>query len=255
MKEIIEIGDKRLAVLIDKPATPGHGYALSLHGGGLSVKESDDYLRDCFTDRGFGVVSFDFSGWGESTGERGECSLSSRLQDALDVVKHYRLKLDFIVGTSMGGYLALKLLEKIDVPNLILFCPAAYATSAWSLPFGGGFTEDIRRQDSFLESDAETICRAYRGNVLYFIGDRDEIIPAPIDRIYRESFRQASSFRAVLLDDCPHPIHRWAPVNPEGLTTILEEVSRFVGLARMPDQTLRATVSPAEQARREQSAP
>ena len=88
MKEIIEIGDKRLAVLIDKPATPGHGYALSLHGGGLSVKESDDYLRNCFTDRGFGVVSFDFSGWGESSGERGECSLSSRLQDALDVVKH-----------------------------------------------------------------------------------------------------------------------------------------------------------------------
>ena len=232
MKEIIEIGDKRLAVLIDKPATPRHSYALSLHGGGLSVKESDDYLRNCFTDRGFGVVSFDFSGWGESSGERGECSLASRLQDALDVVKHYRLKLDFIVGTSMGGYLALKLLEKIEVPNLILFCPAAYATSAWSLPFGGGFTEDIRRPNSFLESDAETICRAYRGNVLYIMGDNDEIIPAPIDRIYRESFRQAASFRAVQLEDCPHPIHRWAPVNPEGMTTILSEVSRFVGLTK-----------------------
>ena len=249
MKEIIEIGDKRLAVLIDKPATPGHGYALSLHGGGLSVKESDDYLRNCFTDRGFGVVSFDFSGWGESSGERGECSLASRLQDALDVVKHYRLKLDFIVGTSMGGYLALKLLEKIDVPNLILFCPAAYATSAWSLPFGGGFTEDIRRPNSFLESDAETICRAYRGNVLYFIGDNDEIIPAPIDRIYRESFRQAASFRTVLLDDCPHPIHRWAPANPEGMTAILSEVSHFVGLATRPDQAFPATDSSRGQAR------
>ena len=234
MKEIIEIGDKRLAILIDKPANPGQGYALSLHGGGLSVKESDSYLRDCLTDQGFGMVSFDFSGWGESSGERGECSLASRLQDALDVITHYRLKLDFVVGTSMGGYLALKLLEKIDVPNLVLFCPAAYATSAWSLPFGGGFSENIRRRDSFLETDAEAICRAYRGNVLYIMGDSDEIIPAPIDRLYRESFRQAASFRNVLLDDCPHPIHRWAPANPEGMTTILSEVSDFVGKAKCP---------------------
>ena len=100
------------------------------------------------------------------------------------------------------------------------------------MPLGGGFTEDIRRPNSFLESDAETICRAYRGNVLYIMGDNDEIIPAPIDRIYRESFRQAASFRAVQLEDCPHPIHRWAPVNPEGMTTILSEVSRFVGLTK-----------------------
>ena len=63
------------------------------------------------------------------------------------------------------------------------------------------------------------------------MGDRDEIIPAPIDRLYRESFRQAASYHIVVLDDCPHPIHRWAPVNPEGMATILSEVSRFVGLA------------------------
>ncbi len=232
MKEIINIGDNHLAVLVDRPSDPDKGYTLSLHGGGLSVKESDGYLRDCFTEQGFGMVSFDFSGWGESSGERGECSLASRLQDALDVITHYALKVDFVVGTSMGGYLALKLLEKIDVPNLILFCPAAYATSAWNLPFGGGFTEDIRRPDSFLESDAEAICRAYRGNVLYLIGDRDEVIPEPIDRIYRESFEQAASSRIVVLDDCPHPIHRWAPVNPAGMATILSEVSRFVGLAK-----------------------
>ena len=234
MKEIIHIGDKRLAVLIDRPTAPDKGYAFSLHGGGLSVKESDGYLRDCFTEQGFGMVSFDFSGWGESSGMRGKCSLASRLQDALDVIEHYRLKLDFVVGTSMGGYLALKLLEKIDVPNLILFCPAAYATSAWSLPFGGGFSENIRRPNSFLETDAEAICHAYRGNLLYLIGDRDEIIPAPIDRLYRESFRQAASSRTLVLDDCPHPIHRWAPVNPEGMTAILSEVSDFVerGLTR-----------------------
>ena len=142
------------------------------------------------------------------------------------------MKLDFVVGTSMGGYLALKLLEKIDVPNLILFCPAAYATSAWSLPFGGGFSENIRRPNSFLETDAEAICHAYRGNVLYIMGDRDEIIPAPIDRLYRESFRQAASYHIVVLDDCPHPIHRWAPVNPAGMANILSEISRFVGLAK-----------------------
>jgi len=30
-------------------------------------------------------------------------------------------------------------------------------------------------------------------------------------------FRQTTSFRPVLIDGYPHPIHRWAPANPEGI--------------------------------------
>ena len=228
MKETIEIDGKRLSVIIEPPTQIGRGYALSLHGGGLSTKEAASYLSDCFTDRGFGWVTFDFSGWGESSGHRDACSLSSRLDDALGVIRHYALKIDVLVGTSMGGPIALKLLEHIDTPNLILFCPAAYAVSAWQQPFGNGFTENIRRENSFLETDAGIISAGYPGNVLYFIGDRDEVIPPAIDRLYNASFRQASSFRRVQIDNCPHPIHRWAASTPEVRHTIRAELSRFI---------------------------
>ena len=236
MKETIEFDGKRLSVVIEHPTQAGRGYALSLHGGGLSTKEATDYLADCFTARGLGWVSFDFSGWGESSGERDDCSLAGRLDDALAVVRHYGLTLDYVIGTSMGGYVAVKLLEQVSTRNLVLFCPAAYATSAWALKFGHGFTEDIRRQDSFLETDAIKACADYTGNVLYIVGDHDEVIPPAVERIYRESFRQASTFREVLLDDCPHPIHRWAAGKPDILQRIRAELSQFIETtANSPD--------------------
>lgn len=231
MKEIIRIGDKHLVVTIEKPQHANQGYALSLHGGGLSTKETIDYLRPDFTDRGFGMISFDFSGWGESSGRRDECSLSGRLDDALALIRHYELQLDFLIGTSMGGHVALKLLEHVDVPNLILFCPAAYAVSAWQLPFGHGFTEDIRRKNSFLETDVTAICAAYRGNVLYVIGDRDDVIPDAVSRNYQMSFVQARRFREVRLNDCPHPIHRWAADKPDTIATIHAAISSFISSA------------------------
>lgn len=214
MKETLLLGDKRLSVIIESPAQAGKGYALSLHGGGLSTKESTDYLADCFTARGFGWVSFDCSGWGESSGVREECSLTDRLDDALAVIRHYRLNLDFVVGTSMGGYVAVKLLEAAVVRNLVLICPAAYTPAAWALKFGHGFSEAIRAKDSFLETDIDEVCARYTGNVLYIVGDRDEVIPAEIDRRYRQAFRQAKHYDELVLEDCPHPIHRWVADKP-----------------------------------------
>ena len=149
------------------------------------------------------------------------------MTNALPVTIDENEVLDWL-GTSMGGPIALKLTAHIDTPNLILFCPAAYAVSAWQLPFGNGFTENIRRENSFLETDAGIISAGYPGNVLYFIGDRDEVIPPAIDRLYNASFRQASSFRRVQIDNCPHPIHRWAASTPEVRHTIRAELSRFI---------------------------
>lgn len=234
MKEVIDIDGKRLSVLIQQPTQAGKGVALSLHGGGLSTKETAGYLADCFTGRGFGWVSFDCTGWGESAGERAESSLADRLDDALAVIRHYGLHLDFLVGTSMGGHVALKLLEKVDARNLILFCPAAYAAAAWQLKFGGGFTDCIRRTGSFLETDITEVCAHYAGNVLYVMGDRDEVIPPEVDRMYRQSFRQARNFQTLLLADCPHPIHRWSAGEPAMRETIRSALSQFIDSATRP---------------------
>ena len=228
MKETINCHGKQLAVIIQAPAEANKGVALSLHGGGLSTKEATQYLAECFTARGFGWVSFDCSGWGESSGIRSECSLADRVDDALAVIEHYGLRLDFLIGTSMGGPVAIKLLEKVSARNLVLFCPAAYAASAWTLKFGHGFTEAIRRENSFMETDVAEVCAHYRGNVLYVIGDRDEVIPAGVDQLYRQAFKSAGYFHPLMLADSPHTIHRWSADKPELIAHIKTELSKFI---------------------------
>ena len=228
MTEILTYRDKRLALDFIPPTQAGRGIALSLHGGGLSTRASTNYLADCFTDRGIGWASFDCSGWGDSAGERSECSLADRCDDALIVLCHLGLPIDFLIGTSMGGYGALKLLERTSARNLVLFCPAAYASEAWSLPFGHGFSEAIRRPQSYLDSDAGALCAAYTGNVLYVAAEHDEVIPKEVDRIYRDSFRQARRVDTVLLRDCPHPIHRWAVEKPERIAHIRSALCAFI---------------------------
>jgi uncharacterized protein len=228
MKETIRHHGKQLSVIIERPGDPAKGYALSLHGGGLSTKESTHYLAECFTGRGYGWVSFDCSGWGESTGERAECSLADRLDDALTVIRHYGLRLDILIGTSMGGPVAVKLLQEVSAGKLVLFCPAAYAASAWPLKFGGAFSEVIRRKDSYLDTDIDEACAHFPGSVLYVIGDRDEVIPEAVDRMYRQAFRQARRFRPLLLTDCPHPIHRWAADKPALIGQLRSELSNFI---------------------------
>ena len=91
MNEIIHAEDKSIAARVERPTHPDKGYALSLHGGGLSTKEATDYLRDCFTDQGFGMVSFDCTGKGESSGFRDECSP--------DVRETIRMELSRFVAT------------------------------------------------------------------------------------------------------------------------------------------------------------
>lgn len=228
MTEILTYRDKRLALDFIAPTQAGRGIALSLHGGGLSTRASTNYLADCFTDRGIGWASFDCSGWGDSAGERSECSLADRCDDALIILRHLGLPIDFLIGTSMGGYGALKLLEQTSARNLILFCPAAYAREAWSLRFGHGFTDAIRRPASYLDSDADALCAAYTGNVLYVAAEHDAVIPKDVDAMYRRSFRQARRVDSVLLRDCPHPIHRWAIEKPERVEHIRSVLCAFI---------------------------
>lgn len=229
MEETLSVGPESISVLVHE--SPGSKTAcISLHGGGLSSKVSTDYLIDCFLANGIDFCTFDFSGQGSSSGRLADTSLSRRLDEAKAVSRFPGKKIRFLIGTSMGGYVAMKLTQVIDVENLILFCPAAYSTQAWNLKFGHGFTNEIRRPGSYRETDAGELCTAFGGNVLLFFGDAEEVIPPEIVDLYSQSFRSAASFRKVVLPGCPHPIHRWCLDKPALMESIRGEVSRFVNL-------------------------
>jgi hypothetical protein len=221
------IGTEIISLLELRPSEV-RGCCLSLHGGGPSSKETSDYLAPHFLQRGISFCSFDFSGQGKSSGSMQASSLKKRTFEAKTIMESLGVKTRFLVGTSMGGYIATKIIADIEIENLILFCPAAYSTKAWELEFGNGFTEEIRRENSFLETDAKDICSNYRGNVLVIFGSEDPVVPEMVKKIYLEGFRKAKTFKKLILPECPHPVHRWIQDKKESKVRLMKEVEQFV---------------------------
>src|SRR5262245_29241516 len=113
---------------------------LLLHGAGQSSKERRQYLMEHLLSRGVASMAFDFSGCGQSTGVFEQSSLQKRVQEgklALSLVAYQNR--GFILGASMGAYIAVRLTESFNVPALVLFAPAMYDVEAFDKPFEKGF--------------------------------------------------------------------------------------------------------------------
>jgi pimeloyl-ACP methyl ester carboxylesterase len=226
----LRVGNETLACSVDRAVSGTAPSVLSLHGAGPSNREHARYLSRAFTDRGLGVVRFDFSGQGESTGRMEESSLAKRRDEAIAVMRHFGMDEAnlSIVGTSMGGYVAAALAGEFRAKTLILFCPAAYDVTAWDVPFGGGFTDILRRDLSLLKSDVRERLSRFTGNSLLVLAERDEVIPGLIVGWYQEALGNARNRRTFTISDCPHPIHRWVADKPDWQRRIREEVSKTI---------------------------
>jgi len=100
------------------------------------------------------LVAFDCIGHGETGGDLKQSSLQSRTAQACAVIEALSLPQPFaVLAGSMGGYTAVTLLPRYAIANLILVVPAMYAAEAFAVPFNAGFTEIIRRPNSWESSD------------------------------------------------------------------------------------------------------
>lgn len=126
--------------------------------------------------------AFDFSGWGESTGNLHHNSLQNRTHEAQIAIDQFLdpTKPISILACSMVGHNALKLLENNNVQNLILFYPAIYDRNAYDKPFDQTFTEIIRQPNSYRNTDVLQILELFKGNLLIIIGEKDEVIPKEV---------------------------------------------------------------------------
>lgn len=208
---IVKCGNEYLACSVDYLRADQKPTVISIHGGGSSSRRYTHYLSDVFTEKGESHVRFDFSGQGDSTGNIKQSSLRKRYDEAVSIIEYFEMEEPLtIIGTSMGGYIASKLVEKYQVQRLILFCPAAYSSEAWQVDFGNGFTEIIRRTDSYLQTDIGKCFESFSGRALLFIGSEDEVIPNEVVSKYRKYLYSEDKYKEVVIDDCPHPIHRWS---------------------------------------------
>lgn len=201
-----------------------------IHGGGTaSYKERIIDFADPILKKNKNILSFDFSGHGESTGILSEGSLAKRIYEAEEIIKSYTSQQNLtLFGASMGGYIAIKLLEKFSVDTLILFCPALYAARAYNVPFNKGFSEIIREFESWRNTDALQILENFTGNLLIVMGENDIVIPQGVIDLIMHHTPKAKKKELYKIEQCSHHIHTWMQDHPDDLELLHQKIFEFV---------------------------
>ncbi|MEH3145529.1 MAG: alpha/beta hydrolase [Methylobacterium frigidaeris] len=93
--------------------------------------------------RGRRFVRFDYSGHGESEGDFADFTISDWLADAEAVIRRHAPERPVLIGSSMGGWIALLAARRLKPAGLVLIAPATDFTEVlmWRQ-----FPDDIRRQ-------------------------------------------------------------------------------------------------------------
>lgn len=109
-----------------------------------------EWLDHYAAEKGLAFLRHDYSGHGESGGEFRDGTISSWLEQSLAVFRQFASGPQIVVGSSMGGWIALRLIQELQrsgererVAGLILIAPAPDFTSELVEP---QLTHDQRRQ-------------------------------------------------------------------------------------------------------------
>lgn len=168
---------------------------LFLHGSGkidsrAGYHDWQDYL--CL--HGIASLYFDFRGCGASEGLFIEGSLSNRLLDAQAGLL-FLLSQSFIdknriglIGGSMGGHVAVRLLENNrSFRSLILVSAAAYSEEAEGKKLDHSFSSTIRKDESWKSSPVFKILFEANLPVLSIYSDKDTVIPKGVKKSYQRA--------------------------------------------------------------------
>lgn len=227
--KLFEVDFNRTKLIGDTVSENNQSRLLCLHGGGPIGRKNFGALRELLFGKSISSCAFDFVGHGETAGDITTSSLEIRVKQVLAVVQSQTLSQPFsIVASSMSGHIAIKLTEFLNIKNIILIAPAVYSSKAYSVPFSPKFSEIIREQYSWRDSDVWEILQNYTGNLLVFVAGKDQIIPDEvIERIYNSAVN-VNSKEMITFKDATHPLIEWLNKHPDCLKQVSDKVCNLV---------------------------
>ncbi len=190
-----------------------NSFVLFLHGGATDVGK-DRFMgwQEQLAEDGIGSVAFDFVGVGESPGDMTQESLAKRVADAACVAEWMKATYPdctyYLCGVSMGGYVALSLVDQMPdmFSKLIIQVPAAYSSAAHDLKFDLTFSEELRRPGSWKDSPSFGWWKNFAGEKMLLACEKDLTIPREIIDRYRAIGEDSDTFVYKELAGAPHNI-------------------------------------------------
>jgi uncharacterized protein len=200
--------------------------AVILHGAGQANRKRYYAVAEALEKQGIGVLLFDFSGHGESSGQISELSLKRRAKQAQAMIDQLLPKMSelYLMGFSMSGQTVCDLLPiyATRVKAILLGCPAMYTRSVHAMAFGNElFSAMIRQHESWRQSDAPAKLAAFHGKTILAVGSNDEVIPSGVVQLYRESARQCMFHE---FPEVSHALAPWLAGHPKELAELLREL-------------------------------
>ncbi len=221
------VGDENLHGISYKTDPDAIPKLIFLHGAGTGNKDRRTYLHKLLLERNVSSFAFDFSGHGKSSGELSKSSLKKRVVEArrsIDLHMNTNEPIS-ICASSMGAHIAVELLAFYNIKSLILMAPAVYGKEAFEIQFDQGFTEVIRKKESWKSASTMELLKKFNGNFYLYIGENDNVIPQEVIGMLNENATKSASFRLIRLDGAPHELHSWIEKDEPLSFRIADEIS------------------------------
>jgi len=179
----------------------GHGNVLWLLGRGAARLDSlDDRKRQAELFK-CNMLTFDYTGQGETTGDFGQTTINSHLAEARAAYRWFRdnrTEPMTITGASYGGFIAALLANEHVADNLILRAPALFPfemlNTKWTNlePEIDNLTKGYRRDiEAMVRNPLFLQLSKFTGRILLIEHGDDEVIPLEVLKAYRRALPQA----------------------------------------------------------------
>jgi len=223
--------------------------------GAKSDYSSNDKITVPLHQKGLNILSATISGHGVC-GHQSEkpFTLDESLQEAIAFSKLMQNNNATLIGISMGGTTAVRLLQTDPqrFSKLILFYPTAFPDEAYSIPFGTNeFRKITGEKGTFLESSFFSVIKSFQGKIMLIKGEFDGLEPNKFSKpeqnaagtitingreIYSpippEVFNKITTLRPdttfIEVPDADHRLSNWAADHPEGLTQLIDHIYAFI---------------------------
>ncbi len=111
---------------------------------------------------------------------------------------------------------------------MVLFAPGVYDAQAYDTPFNEEFSNIIRREGSWKDSDVFGALEKYHGNLLVFHGEDDQVIPPEMIEFLDKYSSKVARKEIRLLPNCGHAIHTHISQKEELMNAVVHKIAEFI---------------------------